>query len=142
MIELDDEEQRMALQDIMTPMIDVIFVLIAFMMLMINVPLQVMEVNLPAADESTSLSSSDKHLAILAVKSEGPAWLLDDQEIESNDSLYEQLTMLKTAHGEQLEIVVQSDREAPMERVVTLFSILQKLDLEVANLALQRSGEG
>lgn len=142
MIELDDEGQGVALQDIMTPMIDVIFVLIAFMMLMINVPLQVMEVDLPSANESTSLSAGNKHLAILAVKSEGPAWRLNDQEIDSNDSLYEQLEVLKIAHGEQLEVVVQSDREAPMERVVALFSILQKLDLEVANLALQRAGDG
>ena len=46
MIELESDEISSSLQDAMTPMIDVIFVLIAFMMLMINVPLMTMEIEL------------------------------------------------------------------------------------------------
>ena len=67
MIDLEDEEVSSSLQDAMTPMIDVIFVIIAFMMLMINVPLLTMEVELPKAVEKPTVTNVQKNVVSIGV---------------------------------------------------------------------------
>lgn len=137
MIDLSEIEEASSLQDSMTPMIDVIFVLIAFMMLMINVPLITMEVDLPKASEKPTLAAVKKHVVNIALQQNTEQWLVNEQTIDSLAELKEYLKAEKQRHGEQLSVVIQSDRRVAMERVVKLFAALQAQQLNVTHLALQ-----
>lgn len=136
MIELEQQDSSISLQDAMTPMIDVIFVLIAFMMLMINVPLFTMDVELPKAVEKPQLAKLDKHVITIGMSITDEVWRMDEQEINSIDELKTALGHKKTELGDNLSIVIQSDKKVPMERIVSLFAALQALELNVSHLAL------
>jgi len=138
MIDLEDEEVSSSLQDAMTPMIDVIFVIIAFMMLMINVPLLTMEVELPKAIEKPMVANVQKNVVSIGVVDGDDAWLVNDARVFSIDSLKERLIEQKLMYPDQLSVVIHSDKQVPMERVVALFGALQELELNVSHLALQQ----
>lgn len=138
MIDLMEEENSSSLQDAMTPMIDVIFVLIAFMMLMINVPLLTMEVELPKVAETPQSSNVQKHVVTIGVLENADEWLVNESKVSSLEELKEQLQAEKMQYPEQLSVVIHSDRKVAMERVVALFSTLQALELNVSHLALQQ----
>ncbi|MBR9872737.1 MAG: biopolymer transporter ExbD [Vibrionaceae bacterium] len=138
MIDLTEEENSSSFQDAMTPMIDVIFVLIAFMMLMINVPLLTMEVELPKVAEAPQVSNVQKHVITIGVLDSVDGWLVNENEVSSLEGLKEQLQAEKMQHPEQLSVIIHSDRKVAMERVVALFSTLQALELNVSHLALQQ----
>lgn len=138
MIDLTEEENSSSLQDAMTPMIDVIFVLIAFMMLMINVPLLTMEVELPKVAETPQSSNVQKHVVTIGVLENADEWLVNESKVSSLEALKELLQAEKMQYPEQLSVVIHSDRKVAMERVVALFSTLQALELNVSHLALQQ----
>lgn len=138
MIDLTEEENSSSLQDAMTPMIDVIFVLIAFMMLMINVPLLTMEVELPKVAETPQSSNVQKHVVTIGVLENADEWLVNESKVSSLQALKELLQAEKMQYPEQLSVVIHSDRKVAMERVVALFSTLQALELNVSHLALQQ----
>lgn len=138
MIDLTEKENSSSFQDAMTPMIDVIFVLIAFMMLMINVPLLTMEVELPKVAETPQSSNVQKHVVTIGVLENADEWLVNESKVSSLEALKELLQAEKMQYPEQLSVVIHSDRKVAMERVVALFSTLQALELNVSHLALQQ----
>ncbi len=138
MIELDEQTQPNAFQDAMTPMIDVIFVLIAFMMLMINIPRLTMEVQLPKTSTTQVSSQVKKQVVTLALKPDDAKWYMDKQSYSSKPAFVAALTALKQQYGEEMSVVIHSDQSVPMQRAVELFSILQGLDLNVTHLALSQ----
>ena len=138
MIDLEDEEVSSSLQDAMTPMIDVIFVIIAFMMLMINVPLLTMEVELPKAVEKPTVTNVQKNVVSIGVVEGDEAWLVNETRVLSMEALKDDLTEQKLLYPNQLSVVIHSDKKVPMERVVALFGALQELELNVSHLALQQ----
>ncbi|MDH5903095.1 biopolymer transporter ExbD [Vibrio splendidus] len=138
MIDLEDEEASSSLQDAMTPMIDVIFVIIAFMMLMINAPLLTMEVELPKAVEKPVVTNVQKNVVSIGVVNGDDAWLVNNTRVLSMDLLKESLIKQKLMYPDQLSVVIHSDKQVPMERVVALFGTLQELELNVSHLALQQ----
>lgn len=138
MIEFEDEESETSLQDAMTPMIDVIFVLIAFMMLMINAPLLTMEVNLPKTVETPKTASLHQQVVTITVPADVKQWFINDEPATSNDELKAMLAAKKQEYGAELSVVVHSDKQVEMERIVQLFATLQKLELNVTHLALKQ----
>ncbi len=138
MIDISEEDKGYSLQDAMTPMIDVIFVLIAFMMLMINVPLMTMEVNLPQSAEKPREAHVEQKVIHIAMQLDNEDWFVDMLPLSDIETLTETLRAEKSAN-EALSVVVHSDKKVPMERLVKLFSVLQSLELNVTHLALDNS---
>lgn len=137
MIDLREEDTGSSFQDAMTPMIDVIFVLIAFMMLMINVPILTMKVELPKVAEAPRPANVQKQVVTIGLSDHDDGWLVNESSVHSIDALKTFLEEEKKEFPERLSVVIYSDKKVPMERVVKLFAALQSLDLNVSHLALQ-----
>ena len=137
MIDLSEEEQSLSFGDVMTPMIDVIFVLLAFMMLMINSPLLTMKVDLPKTTVAPVAKKITKHVVSIGLLVDSKGWVIGEQELADNDALLAHLKKLKIENNNELSVVINSDKNAPVERMVELFSLLQSLGLNVTHLALK-----
>ena len=137
MIDLSEEEQSLSFGDVMTPMIDVIFVLLAFMMLMINSPLLTMKIDLPKTTIAPVAKKITKHVVSIGLLVDSKGWVIGDQELVDNDALLARLKKLKIENNNKLSVVINSDKNAPVERMVELFSLLQSLGLNVTHLALK-----
>lgn len=130
-------EEEQSASEPLTAMIDVIFTLIAFMMLMINTPLSSMEVNLPSTDATAQTITVQKESLTLSIINQDDNWYVDDQPMNS-ETLVTTLKQRKLAHPD-LQVIVNSDKQVPMERMVQLFTLLQSVPLDVTQLALKET---
>ena len=131
-------EEEQGASEPLTAMIDVIFTLIAFMMLMINTPLSTMEVTLPTTEANSQTVTVKKESLTLSIINQDDNWYVDDQPMNS-ETLVTTLKQHKLAHPD-LQVIVNSDKQVPMERMVQLFTLLQSVPLDVTQLALKETG--
>ncbi|MBF9000930.1 MULTISPECIES: ExbD/TolR family protein [Vibrio] len=133
---LEEEQQA---SEPLTAMIDVIFTLIAFMMLMINAPLVGMDVKLPSTEQHAQSINVNPHTVTISVLKEKSVWFLDDAPLNS-EQLKAKLTELKAAHPDT-KVIVNSDNDVPMQRMVTLFTLMQSVPLDVTHIALKEAAK-
>lgn len=131
-----DNESDVNFASSMTPMIDVILVLVVFMMLLINAPIFSMDLDLPNIDEKSENSSITATSVSIGIKANSDNWFLNDKELNDLQELEVALIQQKQT-DKALEIMIQSDKKVPMEKMVALFAILQKLKINVNHLALK-----
>ena len=104
-----------------TPLVDVVFLLLIFFMLSLGSPLKISEVNLP---ESTSGEALSKQAITVVISSEN---ILVDGQILQQESL-------KTLPFDQ-DIVVLAYRDIPYYRVIQVLDILRSSKHERISLA-------
>ncbi len=122
----------------MTSMIDVIFTLIAFMMLMINAPLLTMDMDLPDAKKTSIVKAVEKESVTLAVLQQENQWRLDDGSIVDSQTIKQQLSDLNQANDGQLHVLITTDRTTYVQRMVDTISILNELNIQDSQIAINQ----
>ncbi|MGL5294471.1 MAG: ExbD/TolR family protein [Aeromonas sp.] len=125
------------LQETMTPMVDVIFSLLAFMMLMINAPLLTSKLDLPHSEQASALSSPSVKPLTLLVDKDAARWQLDGSDWLDSPQLAARLATLKQAPT-PAPVILQMDKNLPVQRLIETLGLLQGAGIsatEVATLA-------
>ncbi len=139
MIDLnEDTTLEVPAPDTMTPMIDVIFSLIAFMMLMINAPLLKMDMSLPQAPEQNQRTYTNSEFVSLGILATENSYTLNEKPLNTSE-LEGSLVQLKL-QGE-LKLMIKTDSATPVQRMVDTLALLNRLKITDAQIALSdRSG--
>ena len=131
----DDTAQPSLLPDL-TPLLDVIFIVMVFLMLSANVAPLALPVDLPTMGaEQAEIVDEPKTLAVNVFK-DGGGWALDGKEFETWEQLSKALLAAHKADPEQ-SVVIAGDRHAPMERLVQLLSFLQQQQWPAASIQME-----
>ncbi|GAA3538854.1 biopolymer transporter ExbD [Zobellella aerophila] len=125
-----------ALTPDITPLLDIIFIVLVFLMLTANIPLQSLEVELPNTDsEALSSVQNDKLMTINLLAGE-PAWALQGQEYGDWNSfkavLTDNLEALK-----QAELVLASDKEVTVDSMLRLLAFLQEHEIQATQILME-----
>ena len=104
-----------------TPLVDVVFLLLIFFMLSIGSPLKISEVNIPESSSGESLSKQT--IAVII----SPDTIVVDGQITTEAAL-------KTLPSDQ-DIVVLAYKDIPYYRVIRVLDILRTSDHERISLA-------
>lgn len=138
MIQFEEESGQDAIStETMTPMIDVILSLIAFMMLMINAPMLTMDVELPEINQAQTQSVSEEKVVNLEILAEKQQWRIDGELITSQAALKAQLQTVVIDAKQQVATVLTVDQNSPAQRMIETLDILQRLGINNAHIALQ-----
>lgn len=137
MIQLSRERvQDGALRDLapdLTPMLDILFILLVFFMLTAGAILQSLDVQLPASiSEERVLLNEPQHIM---VEIHVDSYVLDGRTVAD----FQELTtlLLPLVHERpQHKIIVAGDRSAAIERLVMLLGYLQAQGVEAANILM------
>ena len=125
MIQFEEETTQDAIgAETMTPMIDVILSLIAFMMLMINAPMLTMEVDLPDIDQPQIESISEEKSINLQILAESEQWRIDDELVKTEKQLKLQLTSLVIDAKKPVATILTIDKKVPAQRMIETLDIL------------------
>ncbi len=142
MIDLDtDESHGVALRDIapdLTPMLDILFMLLVFFLLTAGSVLQSLELNLPSAvEEELADVRTPKHI-LLEIRTE--TYALDGEEMPDFAALKETLDSAVAAKPEH-ELIVAGDRKIAIERLLRVLTYLQSRGIDAANILMQKETE-
>ena len=119
----------------LTPVIDVVFILLIFFMLASNFN-KVGEININIAKESTKASQKDTKVFKLMIHQDGK--IMSDDKTYSDDEV---LTMLQIAIKDTSEysIILTSKNDVTYQRFLSVMSFLKANDLDNIKTGIKRS---
>jgi len=119
----------------LTPILDILFILLVFFMLTAGTVFQSLKVQLPSdVDEALPRLEVRKHI-LLEITEQG--YGLDDRQIADFAVLQATLPAVLRAHPSR-DLIIASDRRVDVERLLRLLTFLQSKGIETANVLLNR----
>ena len=117
----------------LAPLIDVVFILLAFMFLYSRLDTaESIEVALPQAEGEAAEAASP---AVLSITKDGAFFW--GREALTEEELKQRIQSL----GKSSPLIVQTDREAPAEGLVKVMSMLAKAGIEAASIKVALPGK-
>ena len=132
----DGTEGQPSLLADLTPLLDVIFIVMVFLMLSANVTPLALPVDLPSQGAERAEAVEETQTMTVSMLNGDIHWGLDGQEVANWDELVNELL---AARGENpdLRVIIAGDRDVPMERLVQLLSFLQEEHWPAASILME-----
>lgn len=109
----------------LTPLIDIIFIVLVFLLLTANTQLFSLPIEVPTESTSQLQSlSQDKHITINVMSSE-PHWALDGEQYQ-DFSQFEQAFISSYKASPEAKIIVAADKDAQVQPLMTLLALMQR----------------
>ena len=118
----------------LTPLIDIVFIVIVFLLVTANVPLLKLPVSIPEASENPSAEVVDSDSAVITVPSRDALWGLDDKEYESWEAFK---TQLQARADKDLSVSIAADGDAQAESLITVMSLLNEMKLQNVQILMK-----
>lgn len=122
-----------AVQINMTPLIDVVFLLLIFFMVTTSFPDRQLSLQLPGSATAIPVRDSLPQTHLLSLYSDGRI-LLNDQEISTPEQLQEQLQQAIAAQ-DQPALVIRAEAATAHQQVVSALDLARRLGIEQVRIA-------
>jgi biopolymer transport protein ExbD len=136
MIKLKQEENRFGLTPDLTPLLDIIFIVMVFLMLTAAVKLDSLEVDLPTTDSQVVSEVDTKSLTVNILEAE-PHWAIDGKEYIDWENFT--LALLEEYKSNKQPIVIGADKTAEVQHLVKLLAFLQENGIQATQLLTEES---
>ncbi|CAM2910498.1 ExbD/TolR family protein [Vibrio mytili] len=121
----------------LTPMIDIIFIVMVFLLLTANVSVQTLNVDIPKTQEASQLTSPDKPVISIGIlNSEEQKWALDGEKFSDWSDFTAALLKLRKDFPDK-PFVVAADKKAEIESMLKLFAFMQKHQISATNIVME-----
>lgn len=119
----------------LTPLLDIIFIVMVFLLLTATVKIKALDVELPQTATKILQTTKADPITINLVASE-PYWALQGQSISTWDSFNQQLLTEVKTHPNK-PVVIGADKKASVEQMLKLLAFLQKNDIKATQLLME-----
>lgn len=120
----------------LTPMLDVLFILLVFFVLTANSAQLALDVTLPSDKTTTAKPLPQPKRVVVAILSEDGAWQVDDKKFDSWEKAEEAIKAAQEA-APKAAFIIASDRTVPMQRFVKTLSLLRSLGVAKVDIAME-----
>lgn len=135
MIKLPHNESRFRLTPDLTPLLDIIFIVMVFLMLTAAVKLDSLEVDLPTTD-SNQVSTVDKRSLTINILDAPPHWAIDGQTYLDWHNFT--LALLEQHQSNPQPIVIGAEKTADVQHLVKLLAYLQENGIQATQLLTEQ----
>lgn len=127
-----DEEQ---LTPDLTPLIDIIFIVMVFLLLTASVKLQSLEVELPQTDTQV-LQTTEADPVTINLTAHAPYWALQGKSYEAWDAFSHALLRAVQENPDK-PVVIGADKSGSVEHMLKLLAFLQQQDIKATQLLME-----
>ncbi len=138
MIEIPESKRGSIISDLMpdlTPLLDVMFMLIVFFILTANAAPYALVVNLPEDPEEVTRAIEDPDMLSITLLPDDEGWKINDALFE-NETTFK--TELKAKAGDDTKIVIIGDKDVSMQKLLSVMAFLRKHEIEAADIVMKR----
>ena len=136
MISAGNDESNQSFGLDLTPLIDIIFIVLVFLLLTANTQLLSLPVDVPTeADSNLSALSQDKHIAINVLQTE-PHWALDGQSFSDFNAFEAAFTQAFKANP-KAKVVIAADKTAPVQTLMTVLAAMQRQNITNTQILME-----
>lgn len=136
MIKAKQDDNRLGLTPDLTPLLDIIFIVMVFLMLTAAVKLESLEVDLPTTD-SQVVSEVDTKSITINILSETPYWAIDGKKYIDWENFT--LALIEQHKSDKQPIVIGADKTADVQHLVKLLAFLQENGIQATQLLTEDS---
>lgn len=109
----------------LTPLIDVIFIVIVFLLLTANVRLLSLPVTVPVTDDVETASKTTQSIIAITVSNDNAGWYLEKAYF-SDWSLFHTHLLVAIKEKPESKITLAADQQADVQRFVKVLTLLQQ----------------
>ncbi|GAA3921075.1 biopolymer transporter ExbD [Litoribacillus peritrichatus] len=120
----------------LTPLIDIVFIIIVFLLITANAPLLKLPVNIPEAVEQSAVSLAEPDSLVITIQQQSPIWAIDEVTYTSWRS-FETSLLSKISSGQRISIA--TDKQADAENLVKVMSLLNAQAMENVQIVMSQS---
>lgn len=137
MITLTTDTSSESFQPDLTPLLDIIFIVMVFLLLTATVKLQSLEVSLPSA-ETESISDVESKSLTVNILEEAPYWGLDGKSYSSWED-FTQALLTQVNLKPEFQVVIASDKSAEIQHMVKLLAFLQDNKIKATQILMDEN---
>lgn len=120
----------------LTPLLDVMFMLIIFLVLTTNTIEQVFDVKLPEDKQNVTEGLTEQDLIKITIFDEGNIWAIDDEKFSDFEE-FQQLIVKVHSEKPEHDIIIYSDKNSTIDRLMKLLTFLRSENIETADIVME-----
>ncbi|WP_394157084.1 ExbD/TolR family protein [Vibrio campbellii] len=136
MIKAPQDNHSHGLTPDLTPLLDIIFIVMVFLMLTAAVKLDSLDVNLPSTD-SKAVAEVDKESITVNILKEEPHWAINGKAYINWENFT--LALLEESKSTDKPIVIGAEKTADIQSLVKLLGFLQENGIQATQLLTEES---
>ncbi|EIK4809084.1 biopolymer transporter ExbD [Vibrio parahaemolyticus] len=136
MIKVPQDNNRNGLTPDLTPLLDIIFIVMVFLMLTAAVKLDSLDVTLPSTD-SQAVTEVDKQSITVNILKDEPYWAINGQTYIDWENFT--LALLEESKSTDKPIVIGAEKTANIQSLVQLLGFLQENGIQATQLLTEES---
>lgn len=129
---LDNEEK--VIPDL-TPLLDIIFIVMVFLLLTANIQVQTLEIDIPQTPENDVLQTTQTDMIVINVLAQSPIWGIQGKT-QSDWHIFTENLLQQVKSEPQKPVVIAADKDARVEDMLSLLAFLQKNNIQTTNLVM------
>ncbi|EJG0324883.1 biopolymer transporter ExbD [Vibrio parahaemolyticus] len=136
MIKVPQDNNRNGLTPDLTPLLDIIFIVMVFLMLTAAVKLDSLDVALPSTD-SQAVAEVDKQSITVNILKDEPYWAINGQTYIDWENFT--LALLEESKSTDKPVVIGAEKTANIQSLVQLLGFLQENGIQATQLLTEES---
>ncbi|MBD1391323.1 biopolymer transporter ExbD [Neiella sp. HB171785] len=129
------QQAPMSTQLELTPLIDIVFIVVVFLLLTANARLLSLPVDIPTTDQAAP-ASANHHSLTLAIQPNSPMFAINQQGYESWAAFEQALSPL-LANADQ-QVTIAADRNADVEPLLKLLALLNQQQITNTQILMEQ----
>jgi len=138
MIEIPAGKRGNIVSDLMpdlTPLLDVMFMLIVFFLLTANAVPYALDVALPEDTEAVSQAVKDPDMLSITLLPDDKGWKINDAVFDAEKDFKQ---ALKEKAQDNKKVIIMGDKEVSMQKLLTVMAFLRKHNIEAADIVMEQ----
>lgn len=121
----------------LTPLLDIIFIVMVFLLLSASVQLQSLDVQLPKIEKEAQLNNEiQKKQIMINIFSRKPYWALEGEKYV-NWAEFKKALLSRVANKTTEGVLIGSDKSAHVQQLLQLFAFLQENKIQATQVLMQ-----
>lgn len=122
----------------LTPLLDLIFIVMVFLLLTTNVQIEAMKINVPQTSDTQVLSEVDKPVININLLDGDKSWGIDGHGYDNWNRFTTALLAAVKAHPEKA-LIVGADKGAKVESMLKLLAFMQAHNIQTTDIIMEGS---
>ena len=120
----------------LTPLLDIIFIVMVFLLLTANISIKSMQVSVPTTPEIGVLSQPPANVIAINILATAPYWAIEQQSYDNWDQ-FSQALLSQHKQQPKRPVIIAADQQAQVAHMLKLLALLQNNNINATSIIME-----
>jgi len=121
----------------LTPLIDIIFIVVVFLLLTANTRLLSLPVDVPSSEDTVESNQADNDALTLSVFRDSPVWAIEQERFDNWSDF--KIALLDKLDDKSIPLHIAAEHDAEVESLLKLLALLNKHEVPNTQILMEES---